>query len=123
MLLWIYSFIEKYINHANVYNTLKMFEKHKKFAQIMIALRRSRVRRGILDYLSKIYPTCSYPAEIAEKIKTTPSNVLYALHGADGRYEVSNSLISLGLIEIEEVEGRRCYNLSEDGLEIAHQIG
>lgn len=100
-----------------------MVKVHKKFAQTMMALRRSRVRRDILAYLSKIYPACSYPAEIAENVKTTPSNVIYALQGADGRYEVSNSLISLGLIGIEDVDGRRCYKLTEEGLETTHKMG
>jgi predicted transcriptional regulator with HTH domain len=41
--------------------------------------------------------------------------VLEALRGVN-RYEKSYSLISLGLLEVEEIDGRKYYKLSESGL-------
>lgn len=96
-------------------------ENHKR-VQIIMSLKRSRVRREILRYLSRIYPQSSYPARIAGEIRTTPSNVLCAIRGADGRYVALLSLISLGLIEIENSDGRKCYKLSREGIEAARQI-
>lgn len=100
----------------------KDLEENNKRAQTIVALRKSRIKRAILGYLSKIYPKSSYPAEIAEEINATPSNVLYAIKGSDGRYNTSLSLISLGLVEGEEISKQKFYRLTSGGLETFSKV-
>jgi hypothetical protein len=83
---------------------------------IIRSLKKSRVRRNVLKYLRKIYPNSSYPAEIANNIDASPSNVLGALRGNSRRYKEAMSLILLGLIEDEKIGETRHYRLTSKGL-------
>lgn len=85
-------------------------------------LNKSRVRKDILRLLFKVHPDMSYPAEIARAITTTPANVLEALRGVS-RYEKSYSLTSLGLVDVETIDGRKYYKLSEKGLALVDKLG
>lgn len=90
--------------------------------RISRSIRRSKIRRKILQYLLEIYPGSSYPAEIAEKIRTTPSNVIGALRGNGGRYHSLLSLTFLSLVRETEAEGKKYYRLSKKGRGIAQAL-
>jgi predicted transcriptional regulator with HTH domain len=61
------------------------------------ALRRSYVKRKIINYLS-IYE-CGYISEIARYISCTPTNVCGAVRGMQNRYNTGDSLVGLNLVE------------------------
>jgi predicted transcriptional regulator with HTH domain len=61
------------------------------------ALRRSYVKRKIINYLS-IYE-CGYISEIARYISCTPTNVCGAVRGMQNRYNNGDSLVGLNLVE------------------------
>ncbi len=87
---------------------------------------RSRVRKDVFKFLVELHPGESYPAEIARKIGSTPSNVRCALCGApwgDKRFNSTYSLASLDLVDVEEIDGRRYYKATEEGLEVARNLG
>jgi|Deesub1362B_J571_1020462.scaffolds.fasta_scaffold05506_5 predicted transcriptional regulator with HTH domain len=95
-------------------------------ARVMWSFKRSRVRKETFKFLVDIHPSRSYPAEIAREIGSTPSNVKCALSGApwgDCRFNTAYSLISLELVEVEEINGRRYYRATEKGLEVARNLG
>lgn len=66
---------------------------------VVRALRRSKIRQKIVDYLFDISPSGSYTSEIAYNVKTTPTNVIGAIRGMNTRYRDDESLISLNLVE------------------------
>jgi predicted transcriptional regulator with HTH domain len=67
--------------------------------QVLRSLRRSRVRTEIVMYLYKIYPEESYPAEIGRNIEIEPTNILGGLRGMNHRFDESNSLLGMGLVD------------------------
>jgi predicted transcriptional regulator with HTH domain len=87
------------------------------------ALRRSNVRKKIVEYLFEISPSCSYTSEIAYQVGATSSNVIGALRGMNARYREDESLISLELVE-EKSGGKniRLYTLTNFGKEIIDTI-
>ena len=66
---------------------------------VVRALRRSKIRQKIVEYLFDISPSGSYTSEIAYHTKTTPTNVIGALRGMGSRYKKDESLLSLDIIE------------------------
>jgi len=81
----------------------------------VFSLRKSRMRRKVLEYLISIHPAQSYPSEIARKIRISSTDVCGALNGVPNRFREENSLVSLGLVErTEENDGRR-YGVTERG--------
>lgn len=86
---------------------------------VMRALRRSNIRKKIVEYLFKISPSSSYTSEIAYSIKTTPTNVLGAIRGMQSRYKKEESLIDLNIVE-EYKQGNniKLYRLTNYGIEI-----
>jgi hypothetical protein len=66
---------------------------------VVRALRRSKIRQKIVDYLFDISPSGSYTSEIAYHTKTTPTNVIGALRGMGTRYKKDESLLDLQIIE------------------------
>ncbi|RLI51834.1 MAG: hypothetical protein DRO93_15715 [Candidatus Thorarchaeota archaeon] len=86
---------------------------------IMRSLRRSSVRKKIVDYLFDISPSGSYTSDIAYNVKTTPTNVIGALRGMNSRYRDDESLLSLNLVEIvESGKNVKIYKLTDFGKEI-----
>ncbi|MCX6666402.1 MAG: archaellum operon transcriptional activator EarA family protein [Euryarchaeota archaeon] len=91
---------------------------------IMRALRRSKIRKKIADYLFEISPSGSYTSEIAYHTKTTPTNVLGALRGMGTRYKKEESLLTLNIIELvkEENDGIKLYRITDFGREVLESI-
>ncbi|MEA2055916.1 MAG: archaellum operon transcriptional activator EarA family protein [Candidatus Thermoplasmatota archaeon] len=90
---------------------------------VVRALRRSNVRKKIVEYLFEISPSCSYTSEIAYNVKTTPTNVLGAIRGMNTRYREEDSLLGLDLIE-EKSGGKniRLYGLTPFGKEMIESV-
>lgn len=95
--------------------------KLERVAEYIRALERSNLRKEIFRMLSRMHPNGSHPAEIAREINATISNVICAL-GGFARYTDSYSLVSLELVDVEEVKGQRYYKLSPKGLEVARTL-
>jgi hypothetical protein len=68
-----------------------------KLGQIIRALRRSRIRREIVQLLCTVDEPL-YASAIADLIKASYVNVIGALRGLNGRYVTSDSLIGLGIL-------------------------
>ena len=90
---------------------------------VMRALRRSHIRKKIVEYLFKINPSSSYIAEIAYSIKTTPTNVIGAIRGMQSRYKKEESLIDLNIVEeCSENNNIKLYKITNLGIEIIKNI-
>jgi predicted transcriptional regulator with HTH domain len=95
------------------------FSKDQLRPLVIRSLRRSNIRKKIVDYLFEISPSGSYTSEIAYNVKTTPTNVLGAIRGMGVRYKEDESLIGLNLVE--QVTGGKdvkLYRLTDTGKEI-----
>lgn len=90
---------------------------------VIRALRRSNVRKKIVEYLFEISPSCSYTSEIAYNVKTTPTNVIGAIRGMNTRYREEDSLLCLDLVE-EKSGGKniRLYGLTPFGKEMFESV-
>ena len=86
------------------------------------SLRRSKVRTEIMMYLYKIYPRASYPAEISRNTGIDPTNILGGLRGMGTRFDESNSLLSMGLVDKIERNSATYYRLSEPGKELIESL-
>ena len=86
------------------------------------SLRRSRVRTEIVMHLYKIYPQESYPAEIARNIGIDPTNILGGLRGMGTRFDESNSLLNMGLVDKIERDNVTYYRLSEPGKKLVESM-
>jgi predicted transcriptional regulator with HTH domain len=90
---------------------------------VMRALRRSNIRKKIVEYLFKINPSCSYTSEIAYNVKTTPTNVIGAIRGMQSRYKKEESLIDLKIVEECTADNNiKLYRLTSFGTEIIKNI-
>ena len=89
---------------------------------VLRSLRRSRVRTEVAMYLYKIYPEVSYPAEIGRNIKIEPTNILGGLRGMNHRFDESNSLLGMGLVDIIGDIGATYYRLSEHGKSLIEEL-
>ena len=90
--------------------------------EILRSLRRSRVRTEIVMYLYKIYPRASYPAEMSRNIGVDPTNILGGLRGMGSRFDESNSLLKMGLVDKIERENIAYYRLSERGKDLIESL-
>ena len=90
--------------------------------QVLRAIRRSRVRTEIAMYLYKIYPEASYPADIGRNIGIAPTNILGGLRGMNHRFDESNSLLGLGLVDKIGDNGATYYKLSERGKSVIESL-
>lgn len=92
---------------------------------VAISLRKSNVRKKITDYLLAISPSSSYVSEIAYHIRSTPTNVIWAIRGMGSRYRDDGSLINLNIVE-QTSDGRdnntKLYRLTDLGKEIIESI-
>ena len=83
---------------------------------VIRSLRRSSVRKKIVDYLFEISPSGSYTSDIAYNVKTTPTNVIGAIRGMESRYRNDESLIGLNIVEmIEGGKNVKIYKLTDFG--------
>jgi len=90
---------------------------------VIRALRRSNIRKKIVEYLFEISPSASYTSEIAYNVKTTPTNVIGAIRGMGSRYKEDESLISLKIVEEKESSKNiRLYGLTSFGKEIIESL-
>ena len=87
---------------------------------VVRALRRSKIRQKIVDYLFDISPSGSYTSEIAYRTKTTPTNVIGAMRGMGSRYKKDESLITLEIIEqiTTEHDDIKLYRITDFGKEM-----
>ncbi len=90
--------------------------------QVLRSLRRSKVRNEVARYLYKIYPEESYPAEIGRNIEIEPTNILGGLRGMNHRFDESNSLLGLGLVDKIGDNGTTYYRLSEHGKSLIEEL-
>jgi len=90
---------------------------------VIRSLRRSNIRKKIVDYLFDISPSGSYTSEIAYNVKTTPTNVIGAIRGMGTRYKVEESLIALELVEkVTNGKEVKIYKLTDFGKEITESF-
>jgi len=87
-------------------------------AELIILLRKSKVRQMVLEYLVSIYPESSYASEIARKIDLRLNEVCGALNGSPNRYQEKNSLVNLGLVKKDERKHSHLYTATDKGCEI-----
>lgn len=92
------------------------------YGNIIRSLKRSRVRTEILMYLYKIQPAASYPSEISRHTNIDATNVLGGLKGMGARYDGSNSLLGLGVIELVNYNGVSYYRLSKKGKTVIENL-
>ena len=86
---------------------------------IIRSLRRSSIRKKIVEYLFDISPSGSYTSEIAYNVKTTPTNVIGAIRGLESRYREDESLISLKIVEqMSGSKDIKLYRITDFGKEI-----
>jgi predicted transcriptional regulator with HTH domain len=90
--------------------------------QVSRSLRRSKVRTEVALYLYKIYPETSYPADICRNTGITPTNILGALRGMGKRFDSSNSLVGLGLVDKISDNDATYYRLSERGKSLIEHL-
>src|SRR4030042_3038323 len=100
--------------------TQRMSSSDMRRPLVVRALRRSKIRAKVVEYLFDISPSGSYTSEIAYHTKTTPTNVIGALRGMGSRYKKEESLLSLDIIELmqEGNEDFKLYRITEFGKEI-----
>ena len=79
---------------------------------IMRSLNRSKLRRRVLFHLLSIYPYKSYVSEIARNIRSDPSNVWGCLEGLGSRYTIEESLVSLLLVNREQIRAHRYFKVN-----------
>ena len=91
---------------------------------VVRSLRRSNVRKKIVEYLFDISPSGSYTSEIAYHVKTTPTNVIGAIRGMKSRYKNDESLISLHVVEQAKSGNRniKLYKITDFGKEIIESL-
>ena len=90
---------------------------------VIRSLRRSNVRKKIVDYLFEISPSGSYTSDIAYNVKTTPTNVIGAIRGMNTRYRDDESLLSLNIVEqIESGKNVKIYKLTDFGRDILQSM-
>ena len=86
---------------------------------VIRSLRRSNVRKKIVEYLFEISPSSSYTSEIAYYVKTTPTNVIGAIRGMNSRYREDESLIGLNIVEqVDSRKNLKLYKLTDFGKEM-----
>lgn len=90
---------------------------------VMRSLRRSNIRKKIAEYLFEISPVGSYTSEIADNVKTAPTNVIGAIRGMRSRYKKEESLIALEMVEqVTSGNNVKLYKLTDFGREIISNL-
>ncbi|MEA1993721.1 MAG: archaellum operon transcriptional activator EarA family protein [Euryarchaeota archaeon] len=86
--------------------------------RIVSRLRKSRVRREVLEYIVGTYPKGNQISMISKSINTGYNSVYGALEGVKGRYKKENSLLNLKLVEKEINKDINLYYATSLGVEI-----
>ncbi len=87
------------------------------------SLRRSNIRKKIAEYLFEISPVSSYTSEIADNVRTAPTNVIGAIRGMGSRYKKEESLIALEIVEqITSGNEIKLYKLTDFGKEFMSNL-
>lgn len=90
---------------------------------VIRSLRKSSVRKKILEYLYDISPSSSYTSEIAYNVKTTSTNVIGAIRGMGARYKEEESLEYLKIVEkVDSNTNIKLYKISDFGKEIIESL-
>jgi len=85
--------------------------------ELIISLRKSKVRQMVLEYLVSIYPEKSYPSEIARETGLGINEVYGDLNGVSNRYKKENSLVNLNLVKKERKNNIWVYSATDLGCE------
>jgi predicted transcriptional regulator with HTH domain len=94
-----------------------------KLGQIIWALRRSRIRREIVQLLCTVDEPL-YASAIADLIKANYVNVIGALRGLNGRYASSESLIGIGIVKELKIGNHAFYLLTNKEIcKILNELG
>ena len=89
----------------------------------MRSLRRSNIRKKIVEYLYDISPNGNYIANIATNIQTAPTNVIGAIRGMGLRYCNEESLLELNMIvQVGNGNKTKTYKLTDFGKEIINSM-
>jgi len=91
-------------------------------SQILRSLESSREKVEIIMYLHKIYPNTSDSADISKHTEIDKATVLRELRGKDGRFDKSNSLLGMGLVDKIEQGDVTYYKLSERGKSVIESV-
>ena len=75
----------------------------------------SRDKVKIVTYLHGIYPNISHSADISKHTNTDQATVLRELQGMGSRFDKSNSLLGMGLVDKIEKGDETYYKLSGQG--------
>ncbi|AFA40181.1 Uncharacterized protein conserved in archaea [Pyrobaculum oguniense TE7] len=95
----------------------------RQFGRVVRALRRSRLRAQVFEFLCEVYPEWAYPGLIADAVGASYENVVGALRGLGKRYRPEDSLLVLGIVE-ERREGKlRFYRLRDEYVELCRALG
>ena len=86
-------------------------------AELIILLRKSKVRQMVLEYLVSISPESSYPSEIARETGLGINEVYGALNDVSNRYKKENSLVNLNLVKQERKNNIWVYSATDLGCE------
>ncbi len=90
---------------------------------VVRALRRSNVRKKIVQHLFDIDPNSSYVSDIAYHVKTTPTNVIGALRGMNNRYRQEESLLQLNVVEeMRSGNNVKLYRITDFGKEVFQSL-
>lgn len=67
--------------------------------EILLRLKKSRIRREVLFNLAEVYPEVLCASQIALKLHCNLGDAGGVIHGSKPRYRSEDSLIALGLVE------------------------
>ena len=95
----------------------------RNYTEIIFALRKSKARQKILEYLISIYPSGSYASEIARRTGLRLNKVCGALNGSPNRYKKEISLVGLGIVKKEKKKNMFLYKVTTEGISIWNSLG
>jgi len=90
--------------------------------KIILALRTSKLRWHVLDYLVRIHPEGSYPSEIARNTGLRANEVYGVLNGVTNRYKKENSLVNLNLVKRERKNNMWIYYATDLGCKTCRSL-
>ncbi len=67
--------------------------------EVLLRLKKSRIRREVLNMLAEGYPEVMCASQVALKLHCNLGDVGGVIHGSKPRYNEMDSLINLGLVE------------------------
>ena len=79
---------------------------------ILRSIKKSKIRREVLKYLSNIYPDRAYLTQIGYDLNKSTTSVNGALIGIGCKYSVESSLLSLKLVSVISRSGKKYYQLN-----------